>query len=78
MIALSKNKTAFAERNAVRIRRRKDTMKKVTLALSVLFIILTFAGAGYVLFNGGRVNAGYAVVPMIFALISIVAYHNRK
>ena len=57
---------------------RKDTMKKITLLLSVLFIILTFAGAGYVLYNGGKVNAGYAVVPMVFALISIVSYRNRK
>ena len=53
-------------------------MKKITLALSILFIILTFAGAGYVLYNGGKVNAGYSVVPMVFALISIVAYRNRK
>ncbi len=57
---------------------RKDTMKKLTLALSILFIILTFVGAGYVLYNGGNVNAGYAGVPMMFALISIVAYRNRK
>lgn len=57
---------------------RKDTMKKVMLALSILFIILTFTGAGYVLHSGGKVNAGYAAVPMIFALISIVAYRNRK
>ena len=57
---------------------RKDTMKKITLLLSILFIILTFAGAGYVLYNGGKVNAGYAVVPMVFALISIVSYRNRK
>ena len=28
---------------------RKDTMKKLTLALSIPFIVLTFAGAGYVL-----------------------------
>ena len=57
---------------------RKDTMKKLTLALSILFIILTFVGAGYVLYNGGKVNAGYAAVPMMFALISIIAYRNRK
>ena len=53
-------------------------MKKVTLALSILFIILTFVGAGYVLYNGGKVNAGYAVVPMVFALVSIGAYRKRK
>lgn len=49
------------------------------LALSILFIILTFVGAKYVLYNnGGEVNAGYAVVPMVFVLVSIGAYRKRK
>ena len=46
-------------------------IKNLALILSIIFIILTFIGAGYVLFNDGKVNAGYACVPMIFALISI-------
>lgn len=53
-------------------------MKKVALVLSIIFIILTFVGAGYVLYNGGKVNAGYAAVPMLFALVSIGYYRNRK
>ena len=53
-------------------------LKKLALVLSTVFIILTFAGAGYVLFNGGKVNAGYACVPMIFALISISIYLKYK
>ena len=53
-------------------------MKKVALVLSIIFIILTFVGAGYVIYNGGKVNAGYAVVPMLFALVSIGNYRNRK
>ncbi len=53
-------------------------MKKAALALSIVFIILTFVGAGYVLYNGGKVNAGYAVVPMVFALASIAFYRNNK
>ena len=57
---------------------REDAMKKAALALSIVFIILTFVGAGYVLCNGGKVNAGYAVVPMVFALVSIIFYRNRK
>lgn len=52
--------------------------KKLTLALSVIFTILTFAGAGYVLLNGGKVNAGYACVPMVFALISFYFYRKYK
>ncbi len=53
-------------------------IKKLAFALSVVFIILTFIGAGYVLFNGGKVNAGYACIPMVFALISISVYRKYK
>ena len=53
-------------------------MKKAALALSIIFTILTFVGAGYVLCNGGKVNAGYAAVPMVLALVSITFYRNRK
>lgn len=51
-------------------------MKKVALIVSVIFIILTFVGAGYVLYHGGNVNAGYAVVPMVFALASLAWYRK--
>ena len=34
-------------------------MKKIMFTLSVLFVVLTFVGAGYVLYNAGSVNAGY-------------------
>lgn len=53
-------------------------IKKIAMILSTIFIILTFIGAGYVLLNGGKVNAGYACVPMIFALISISIYQKYK
>ena len=53
-------------------------IKNLALILSIIFIILTFIGAGYVLFNDGKVNAGYACVPMIFALISISFYRKYK
>jgi len=53
-------------------------MKKIALILIILFIILTFVGAGYVLCNGGRINAGYATIPMVFALVCIAFYRNRK
>lgn len=53
-------------------------MKKLTLILSVIFIILTFVGAGYVLSNHGQVNAGYACVPMVLALASISFYRKYK
>ena len=46
-------------------------MKKIMFTLSVLFVVLTFVGAGYVLYNAGSVNAGYAVIPMVLALVCI-------
>ena len=53
-------------------------MKKAALVLSVIFTILTFIGAGYVLYNRGQVNAGYAIIPSVFALAGIAFYRNRK
>lgn len=53
-------------------------MKKLTLALSIIFIILTFLGAGYILVNHGEVNAGYACVPMVLALTFISFYRKYK
>ena len=55
-----------------------NTMKKVFLILSIIFIALTFVGAGYVLLNKGTVNAGYACVPMVFALASTFAYRSKR
>ena len=52
--------------------------KKLTLASSVIFTILAVAGAGYVLLNGGNVNAGYAGVPMVLALVSISFYRKYR
>lgn len=43
-------------------------MKKILLILSVVFTVLTFAGAVYVLTSGGTVNAGYAVVPCVISV----------
>lgn len=53
-------------------------MKKILLLSSVLCIVLTFVGAGYVLSRQGSVNAGYAAVPMLFALISVMFYRKKK
>lgn len=53
-------------------------MEKVLLAVSIFFVILTFLGAGYVLLTGGQANAGYAVIPMLFAFIAIAAYRKKK
>lgn len=47
-------------------------MKKVLLGVSTIFTILAFAGAGYVLSIGGQANAGFAVIPMLFALVVLM------
>lgn len=46
-------------------------MKKLTVLIifQIVFTILTFVGAGYVLINKGQVNAGYAVIPCVIAVI---------
>lgn len=36
--------------------------EKIFRILTFIFMIITFIGAGYVLFNKGQVNAGYAVI----------------
>ena len=53
-------------------------MKKVALILAIVFMILTFVGAGYVLLNHGQVNAGYAIVPMCFCFVFVGIYSGKK
>ena len=56
----------------------------VLVIITLFFTIITFIGAGYVLTHNGNVNAGYAVVPCLFCLISLsflniaVAAKNKK
>ena len=42
---------------------------KVTKVFAVVFLILTICGVIYVFYTGGKANAGYAVVPMVFCLL---------
>lgn len=42
--------------------------EKIFRTLTLIFTILTFIGAGYVLINKGKVNAGYAVIPSLFSV----------
>ena len=53
-------------------------MKKMALILGIIFLILTFIGGRYVLMNHGQVNAGYAVVPGIWAIICCGYYRRGK
>ncbi len=51
-------------------------MKKIALILSIVFIVLTLVGAFFVIFKD--LNAGYAVIPMVFALVSSLFYKREK
>lgn len=54
------------------------TKQKIYRILTFIFMILTFVGAGYVLFNRGRVNAGFAIVPSLFcAIFSQLAVYEK-
>lgn len=53
-------------------------MKKNSLISGIVFLILTFAGGGYVLANHGQVNAGYAVIPALWCIICFGFYRGGK
>lgn len=53
-------------------------MGKIYKCISIFFVILTFIGRGYVLINKGNVNAGYAVIPMLGALIFNLLYRKQN
>ena len=56
----------------------KKVLKKILFVLSILFTILTFAGAAYVLLNKGQVSAGYSAVPMLWAVLFTTTYNKVK
>ena len=58
--------------------KKKVSVKTFALIMSIIFMILTFVGAGYVLLNHGRVNAGYAVIPMCFCFVFVGVYSGQK
>lgn len=51
---------------------------KIYFVLLVIFTIITFAGAIYVIKNNGEPNAGYACIPMVFALAFSGLFHNAR
>ena len=53
-------------------------MKMIALIFGIIFLILTFAGCGYVLINNGQVNAGYAVIPGIWTVICFEIYRRKS
>lgn len=58
--------------------KREKTKRNIFLILQMVCIVLTLIGAGYVFFNHGEPNAGYTVVPMLFALIFGMLFRNSQ
>lgn len=58
--------------------KKKVSVKTFALIMSIIFMILTFVGAGYVLLNHGLVNAGYAVIPMCFCFVFVGVFSGQK
>jgi len=58
---------------------KKEKLKmKIYLILYIIFLIITFVSAGYVIYNKGQANPGLAIVSMLFGLIFIGLYRETK
>jgi len=58
---------------------KKEQLKKVIfMILMIIFLVLTFVGAGYVFYTKGNANAGFAVIPCLFCMIFSALYRNSK
>ncbi len=53
-------------------------MKQLALVLGLVCVALTLAGAGYALLSHGRGNPGYALIPLIFALVCLSVYRQKR
>ena len=56
----------------------KKWVIRILLVLSIVFTILTFVGAIFVLTSSGTANAGYAVIPMAITLACLAGYRACK
>ena len=57
----------------------KDKLKKrIYLILYIIFLIITFMSAGYVIYTKGQTNPGLAIVSMLFGLIFAGLYRDAK
>lgn len=53
-------------------------MRKISLFLIILFLILTFIGFGYDLLSHGQINARYSFVLITVGLGCLAYYRCRK
>jgi len=58
---------------------KKEKLKmKIYLILYIIFLIITFISAGYVIYNKGETNTGLAIVSMVFGIIFVGLYNETK
>lgn len=58
--------------------KKEKTKMKIYLILYVIFLVLTFVGAGFNILNREQANVGYAVIPMLFGLVFMRLYRECK
>lgn len=56
----------------------EEKMKKLLLIFAIVFGIMGFSGAVYVIYTGGEANAGYGIIPMLFCVICAQGYRSLK
>lgn len=53
-------------------------MKKLLFILMILFGIIGFIGAGYVIYTGGEASPGLGLIPMLFCICCSQGYTTLK
>ena len=53
-------------------------MKKLLMFFTIFFFILTLVGAFYVLTSDGSLNAGFAIIPLVFCLACLNGYRTDE
>ncbi len=52
--------------------------KNLFAYITIIFSLLAIAGGIYVLYTGGEANAGYAVIPMVFAVAASAIQNSNN
>lgn len=55
-------------------------MNKILNTISLVCVVLTLAGAFYVIITGGKASPGFAIIPMVISIAcnNIVKIMNKK
>lgn len=58
---------------------KKEKLKmKIFMILMIIFLLLTFIGAGYVFYTNGEASSAFAAIPSLFCIIFSALYRNSK